>query len=174
MVPTSVATRVATDVAATRRGCVQAITFPFADHPASWRYWGSSEITSKYKLDIQGTNGRAKFTDELSFHIPSVRRLWQHQNFQCNIIVSLLYVRTNQVKDGIECDESGNYERCLKMGRRSRADCTDRTCVIGAEEMIFPSVSVALSRVLPGPAVPGFQNCRDMTFVHPLTVDFFT
>lgn len=71
----------------------------------------------------------------------------------------------------MECDESGNYERCLKMGRRSRADCTDRTCVIGAEEMIFPSVSVALSRVLPGPAVPGFQNCRDMTFVYPLTVD---
>lgn len=33
---------------------------------------------------------------------------------------------------------------------------------LGAEGTTAPSVSVALSRELPGPAVPGFQNCSDM------------
>lgn len=42
-VPTSAATLLATEVAATRRGWVQAIVAPLAVHPASCRYWGSSE-----------------------------------------------------------------------------------------------------------------------------------
>lgn len=35
IVPTSAATRLATEVAATRRGCVHAMTFPEPAHPAS-------------------------------------------------------------------------------------------------------------------------------------------
>jgi hypothetical protein len=31
---------------------------------------------------------------------------------------------------------------------------------VGAEGTTVSSVSVALSRELPGPAVPGFQNCK--------------
>lgn len=38
----------------------------------------------------------------------------------------------------------------------------DREEKMGAEGMTFPSTSVALSRVLPGPVVPGFQNLSDM------------
>jgi hypothetical protein len=41
-VPTSSATLVATLVAATRRGCVQATTWFWPDHPASCRYCGIS------------------------------------------------------------------------------------------------------------------------------------
>jgi len=51
----SVAMRFATEVAATRRGWVQAITFPSAAQPASRRYWGSSgehlELDMKPKRD---------------------------------------------------------------------------------------------------------------------------
>ncbi|SRR5258708_4184025 len=42
-VPTSAATRCATDVAATRLGCVHATTFPLAAQPDSNRYCGSSK-----------------------------------------------------------------------------------------------------------------------------------
>lgn len=38
----------------------------------------------------------------------------------------------------------------------------DREEYTGADGTTFPSVSVALSRVLPGPAVPGFQNFKDI------------
>ena len=37
---------------------------------------------------------------------------------------------------------------------------------VGAEETTFSSVSVALSRELPGPAVPGFQNCKVLISVN--------
>jgi hypothetical protein len=40
--PISSATRVATDMAATRRGCVHTTQRPPVVHPASWRYCGSS------------------------------------------------------------------------------------------------------------------------------------
>ena len=52
--------------------------------------------------------------------------------------------------------------RCLKIGRRSREAEMDNNDELGAEGTTASSVSVALSRELPGPAVPGFQNCSDM------------
>jgi hypothetical protein len=51
-VPTSVAVRAATDVTATRRGCVQAITFPSEDQPLSCRYCGISENEMKQSAAI--------------------------------------------------------------------------------------------------------------------------
>ncbi len=33
---------------------------------------------------------------------------------------------------------------------------------VGADDITASSVSVALSKVLPGPVVPGLQNCRDI------------
>lgn len=38
----------------------------------------------------------------------------------------------------------------------------DREEYAGADGTTFPSTSVALSRLLPGPAVPGFQNFVDI------------
>ena len=52
--------------------------------------------------------------------------------------------------------------RCLKMGSLSLAPCMPRYPEDGALCITFSSVSVALSRLLPGPAVPGFQNWRDV------------
>jgi hypothetical protein len=49
--------------------------------------------------------------------------------------------------------------RCLKIGSLSRAEEIDEE-YMGADCMTFSSVSVALSSVLPGPVVPGFQNLR--------------
>lgn len=50
---------------------------------------------------------------------------------------------------------------CLKMGSLSLAPCIPIYPEDGALWITFSSVSVALSRLLPGPAVPGFQNWRD-------------
>lgn len=63
--PTSVATLDATEVAATLRGCVQAITLPFAAHPASYRYCGNSNTSKEYQYVIQS---EFRATHELFFH----------------------------------------------------------------------------------------------------------
>lgn len=57
--------------------------------------------------------------------------------------------------------KSAIYQLCLKIGKRSRADDIETEAPKGADESTLPSASVARSRVLPGPAVPGFQNCRE-------------
>lgn len=51
------------------------------------------------------------------------------------------------------------YLLCLKMGKRSRWAWTDEL-YDGADCTTLPSASVALSSVLPGPVVPGFQNVK--------------
>jgi hypothetical protein len=72
MEPTSVATREATDVAATRRGCVHATTFPSAAQPASYRYCGSSAMPSVYATRV----GRWSSTDESSCRTQFGPRRW--------------------------------------------------------------------------------------------------
>ena len=58
------------------------------------------------------------------------------------------------------CPKSAMYQLCLNIGRRSLADWIETYAPRGAEETTLSSVSVARSSVLPGPTVPGFQNCR--------------
>ena len=48
----------------------------------------------------------------------------------------------------------------MNIGSRSLADWIEMAPEVGADGTTFSSVSVALSSELPGPAVPGFQNCR--------------
>lgn len=56
IVPTSAATRLATEVAATRRGCVHAMTFPELAHPASYRYCGNSVciVSDVFSKSVKG------------------------------------------------------------------------------------------------------------------------
>ena len=46
------------------------------------------------------------------------------------------------------------------MGRRSRWACSPREEELGRAWTMVSSESVALSKELPGPWVPGFQNCK--------------
>ena len=67
-VPTSVAVRAATEVTATRRGWVHAMTFPSADHPASCKYCGISEDTLEriYKSVYANEYARVVFPEPVS------------------------------------------------------------------------------------------------------------
>jgi hypothetical protein len=56
---------------------------------------------------------------------------------------------------------------CLNMGSRSLAVWIEYEAEVGADWTTFSSVSDARSRVLPGPDVPGFQNCKDMASQRP-------
>lgn len=153
MVPTSLATRAATEVAATRLGWVQAITLPGGAQPDSYRYWGSSGC--KYgnlqysNTEFEEPDARVVFPQPVS---PTTMTTPNFSMQNSNLSPDAAHL-SDYLSDGYGLDIL-----CLKIGNASRCAIIPKELELGCAWTMLSSDSVALSRELPGPWVPGFQN----------------
>lgn len=136
--PTSSATRVATLVAATRRGWVHATTRDSAVQPASCRYCGSSDVSSTAKGQLTRGFAAAGLADD-DRHLILLDAVQQLGPVLVDREALALCVEA-------EVGRAGRGERERAFGLRlavERAPCCQR----------------ARGRYVPGATVPGFQNC---------------